>query len=51
MIYPDTRCWDNYEKTDNIDSENFMKNTGIVPRAFKAMIDRMTGAECTEYDS
>jgi len=56
MIYPDTKCWDNH--ANGIDPENYMKKTGIVPSAFKAMIDRVTGgtgggdnSECTEYDS
>ena len=58
MIYPDTRCWDNH--ADGIDPQNYMKKTGIVPTALKAMIDRVTDTSsggtgdntaCTEYDS
>ena len=60
MIYPDTRCWNNFATEDNFDSENFMKKNGILPRGFKAMIDRMAGTDggdtgdntaCIEYDS
>ena len=54
MIYPDTKCWDNH--SNGIDPDNYMKKTGIVPSAFKAMIERVTGGTggdtaCTAYDS
>ena len=59
MIYPDTRCWDSHAKV-GIDPANFMKKTGILPSAFKAMIERVTGGTgggsgedptCTAYDA
>ena len=39
MLYPDSKCWDN---TGDIDPENFNKKTGLIPSAFKQMIDRVT---------
>merc|ERR1711874_121328 len=48
MVYPDTRCWDS--SPDGIDPENYMTNYGIVPRAIKAMIARLTGTENGDGD-
>ena len=39
MIYPDTKCWDNHGQ---IDPENYKTNHGIVHRALKAMLNRVT---------
>ena len=40
MVYPDLRCWDN---EGDIDSDGFNTNTGFLPTAIKAMINRVTG--------
>ena len=40
MVYPDIKCWDN---EGDIDSDGFNTNTGMLPTAIKAMIDRVTG--------
>jgi len=50
MVYPSTREWENF-RSDN-DPDNFMKNTGIMPTAFKNMIARLTStiAEADEED-
>lgn len=42
MVYPDTKCWDNFTP-GGIDADGYNKNTGMVPTAFLAMIDRLTG--------
>ena len=48
MVYPDLRCWDN---EGDIDSDGFNTNTGFLPTAIKAMIDRVTGgAETNEEE-
>ena len=39
MLYPDSKSWDNHGA---IDPENYNKKSGIVPYAFKQMIDRLT---------
>ena len=41
MVYPDTRCWDN--EGGGIDPEFFNTNHGIVPTAFRMMIEKITG--------
>ena len=40
MVYPDIKCWDN---EGDIDSDCFNTNTGVLPTAIKAMINRVTG--------
>ena len=40
MVYPDIKCWDN---EGDIDSDGFNTNTGELPTAIKAMINRVTG--------
>lgn len=49
MVYPTTKCWD-YE-----DDVNFNTKDGIIPKALKNMIDRVTssGADdtCTAYNT
>ena len=40
MVYPDIKCWDN---EGDIDSDGFNTNTGVLPTAIKAMINRVTG--------
>ena len=40
MVYPDIYCWDN---EGDIDETGFNTNTGLLPTAIKAMIDRVTG--------
>ena len=37
MVYPDMKCWDN---EGAIDAEGFNTNTGLLPTALKAMIER-----------
>ena len=44
MVYPDVKCWDN---EGDIDAENFATNTGIVPLAIKAMVERVTATSST----
>ena len=39
MVYPDTRCWDG---PNGIDTDNYDTNYGIVPNAFKSIVDRVT---------
>ena len=39
MVYPDTRCWDS---GGLIDPENYKTNNGIVHRALKSMLERVT---------
>jgi len=46
MVYPTTKMWENF-KSQN-DPENFMKNTGVMPTAFKRMVARLTGTEGDE---
>jgi len=43
MVYPDTKSWENFVSTN--DSENFMKNTGVMPTAFKKMIERLASSD------
>ena len=40
MVYPDIFCWDN---EGDIDAAGFNTNSGLLPTAIKAMIDRVTG--------
>ena len=47
MVYPDLRCWDN---EGDIDSDGFNTNTGFLPTAIKAMIDRVTGGAEADGD-
>ena len=44
IVYPDTACWDN---EGDIDADGFNTNTGLIPTAIKAIIDRVTGSEST----
>ena len=39
MVYPDLHCWDN---EGDIDPTGFNTNTGMVPLAIKAMVERVT---------
>ena len=39
MVYPDTRCWDS---GGLIDPENYKTNNGIVHKALKSMLERVT---------
>ena len=48
MVYPDVKCWDN---EGDIDAENFATNTGIVPLAIKAMVERVTATSSTGDES
>jgi len=43
MVYPTTKSWERVESA--IDSENFMKNTGVMPTAFKKMIERLASSD------
>jgi len=43
MVYPTTKSWENFASQN--DPDNFMKNTGVMPTAFKKMIARLTGTE------
>ena len=43
MVYPTTKSWESFSSAN--DPENFMKNTGVMPMAFKKMIARLTGTE------
>jgi len=44
MVYPDLQCWDN---EGDIDPEGFNTNSGIVPLAIKAMVERVTATSTT----
>ena len=46
MVYPDTRCWD---ATGSIDPETYKTNDGIVHRALRFMIDRVSRESCSLY--
>ena len=46
MVYPTTKSWENFASQN--DPDNFMKNTGVMPTAFKKMIARLTGTEGNE---
>ena len=47
MVYPDTKCWDN---EGDLDAEGFNTNTGLIPTAIKAIIDRVTSSESLSGD-
>merc|ERR1712242_173556 len=44
MAYPDLYCWDN---EGDIDPTGFNTNTGMVPLAIKAMVERVTATSTT----
>ena len=44
MVYPDLYCWDN---EGDIDPTGFNTNTGMVPLAIKAMVERVTATSTT----
>jgi hypothetical protein len=44
MVYPDLYCWDN---EGDIDPTGFNTNTGMVPQAIKAMVERVTATSTT----
>jgi len=48
MVYPDLQCWDN---EGDIDPEGFNTNSGIVPLAIKAMVERVTATSTTGTES
>lgn len=37
MVYPTTKCWD-----EDLTDANFNEQTGVIPSAIKAMIERVT---------
>ena len=41
IVWPDSRCWDNHGSISKDGSHK--SNNGVVHRAFRAMIDRLTG--------
>jgi len=43
MVYPDTKMWEPI-KSDN-DRKYFKKNTGMMPTAFKKMIERLASSD------
>merc|ERR1712176_503711 len=46
MVYPDTRCWNNHPNGNGIDTKKKYKTRdGILPTAFRHMIERVTGTE------
>ena len=45
MVFPDTRCWNNNgDFDDENESKNYLKQTGILPAGFKAMVERVTSS-------
>ena len=46
MVYPDTKCWDQHGQ---IDPENYKTNDGIVHRALRSMLERVTRESCSLY--
>ena len=50
MVYPDTRCWDNAPDNGVVDSQNYNTKNGVIPRAFKSMMDHLTGGAAEGSD-
>ena len=44
MVYPDVACWDN---EGDVDPTGFNTNTGMIPLAIKAMVERLTATSTT----